>query len=626
MSMNGVGTSRQDGAGQLSTVDLIDRLSRFQGPPEEFLANLLAAQCHLAGAAGGAILRMTPERRAEIIAVYPALGGGATAPVWLAQSVESAPQALAAGTTAVKPLQMPDQLYGAPARRHLVMVPLRSGAGVRGLAAFVLETDDPAVLAAGRERLELTVSLLSLYEMRLALHRRQKDLGTLRQAMDTLAAVNEHDRFKAAAMAICNEVAARWGCERVGLGFLKGRYVHLKGLSHTEKFSRKMKLVQEVEAAMEECLDQDLEIVHPAGQEAIYVSRAAAEMCSRHALTSVVSLPLRRGGRPVAVLTAERQADRPFQGEEIEGLRLTCDLCTARLVSLQRHDRWLGARAAAGMRRGLGGVLGPRHTWAKLLAILVFAAAMFLIFVKGQYRVEAPFVVQAVKQRVVSPPFDGELEDVFVERGQYVSKGQKLAKLRTWDLERGLHKAEKQLFEYEKQAESARAQQKWADAQIATAGATRLRLEVQDLKEQIRKATITSPIEGTVIVGDLSEQIGAVVKTGNKLFEVAQLGALRAELSVPEDQIADVAEGMSGELATEARPGEHVGFVVDRIAPAADVVDQRNVFKVRVRLLSTPQWLGPDREGIAKITVGRRRYGWIWSRRLVNWIRMKLWM
>ena len=151
--MNGAGTSRQDEGGQLSTVDLIDQLSRFQGPPEEFLANLLAAQCHLAGAAGGAILRMTPQRRAEIIAVFPVLGEGATAPVWLAQSVEWAPQALAGGATAVKPLQMPDQLYGAPAGRHLVMVPLRGGEGVRGLAAFVLETDYTAVLAAGRPRM-----------------------------------------------------------------------------------------------------------------------------------------------------------------------------------------------------------------------------------------------------------------------------------------------------------------------------------------------------------------------------------------------------------------------------------------------------------------------------------------
>ena len=38
-----------------------------------------------------------------------------------------------------------------------------------------------------------------------------------------------------------------WQCERVSLGFFKGRYVQLRAMSHTEKFSRKMKIVQELE-------------------------------------------------------------------------------------------------------------------------------------------------------------------------------------------------------------------------------------------------------------------------------------------------------------------------------------------------------------------------------------------
>ena len=74
--------------------------------------------------------------------------------------------------------------------------------------------------------------------------------------------------FAAAAMGFCNELASRWNCDRTALGVLKGRYVHLKGLSHTEKFSRKMQLAQSIEAAMEECLDQDIEVMHPPDPEA----------------------------------------------------------------------------------------------------------------------------------------------------------------------------------------------------------------------------------------------------------------------------------------------------------------------------------------------------------------------
>ena len=57
----------------------------------------------------------------------------------------------------------------------------------------------------------------------------------------------------------------------------------------------------------------------------------------------------------------------------------------------------------------------------------------------------------------------------------------------------------------------------------------------------------------------------------------------------------------------------------------AEVVEQQNVFKVRVRLKDKPEWMRPGMEGVAKIDVDRRLYASIWTRKLVNWIRMKLW-
>lgn len=247
--------ARQAQTGALTAGEMADRLGRFDGPPEQFLACLLAVQCRVASAAGGVILRPGQGGQAEVLAVHPPAQQGKAAPAWLGQAAGSAGQAMASGATTVKPLHRADDLYGQPAQHHVIMVPLRGGPEVRGLAAFLMETADLDALAAARERLELTISLLGLYEMRLTLQRRQGDLHKLRMAMEVLAAVNEQDRFAGAAMALCNEIASRWQCERASLGFLKGRYVHVKALSHTEKFSRRMKLVLDTEAAMEECLD-----------------------------------------------------------------------------------------------------------------------------------------------------------------------------------------------------------------------------------------------------------------------------------------------------------------------------------------------------------------------------------
>jgi biotin carboxyl carrier protein len=617
---------RQSGA-RLTPAEIIDRLSRFDGPPEQFLFNLLAVQCQVSSAAAGAILRAARERGAEVLAVYPPLPEGAQAPVWLAQAAELTGEVIEAGATVARPLHAPGDLYGQPARRFLVMVPLRGARQVRGLAAFMVEAQDAAALDLTRERLELTVGLLSLYEMRLLLQRRQTDLKRLRTAMETLASVNVQNRFAGMAMALCNEVATRWQCERVSVGFLRGRYVALRGMSHTEKFSRKMKVVQEIEAAMEECLDQDVEIVYPSGEEATYVARAAAELAKHHGSGQILSLPLRRDGQPVGVLALERPADQPFTLEEAETLRLAADLLTPRLAHLEEQDRWFGARMAQAVRKGAATAVGPKHTWIKLGGVAVAGFLAFMIFAKGDYRAEVPFVLEPVQQQVVPAPFDGYLKDVFVEPPDEVEAGKTvLATLETAELrlQRAAAKAEEAM--YLRQSAAALRDGKTAESQIAQAQADRVAAQIDLLDYQIGRADIVAPMTGRVVAGDLKKRLGAPVKTGDILFEISPLEDLRAELSVPEEDVADLEVGQEGELAAVAFPGVHVPFVVERITPVAEVAEQRNIFKVRVRLSDWPPEMRSGMEGIAKVDVGPRRYIWIWTRPIVNWVRMRLWI
>jgi len=608
-----------------TTAEMIDRLSRFEGPPEQFLVNLLAVQCRLAPAQAGAILRPGPEGQAEVLSVFPPMPQGSSAPAWLSQAAGVAARATEAGTTVIHALSDPDALYGEPARRQLVLLPMARGEAVRGLAVYLTEVRSAGELAGIQQRLELSVSLLSLYEMRVALQRRAVDMQRLRVAMETLSAVNESGRFTGAAMALCNEIASRWDCDRVSMGFHEGRYVELKAMSHTEKFSRKMKLVQNIESAMEDCLDQDIEVLHPAAADAVYVSRATGELSNRQGPAAIVSLPLRHDGDVVAVATLERPTDNPFAVEDIETLRLTLDLCAPRLVDLYEHDRWIGARMARGLRKGLAWVVGPKHTWWKVAAIAIAAALVFLIFFKGPYRADASFTVEAVQRQIVPAPFDGYLKQVHVDPGDVVQAGKTvLATLDTAELKEQLYGAEVEKRGYLKQAAAAMRDGKTVDKVDAT---------IRLLTFRISKSQIISDISGCVVTGDLKRQIGAPVKTGDVLFEVAPLAELRAGLSVPEDQIAEVRDGSKGgepsvgKLATASYPDMRMGFVVERITPVAEVVDQKNVFKVRVQLTEpAPPWLRPGMAGTAKIDLGRRRYMYLVTRKLVNWLRMKLWL
>ncbi len=620
-----------------TTAHMLAGLAHFEGSPQEFLHRLLALQCRVGEAAAGAVLRIGPKNRVEVLAVHPKLPAGSPPVVWLAQAVEFAPSVIASSRTHTEPLHRPDALYGQPADRHLVLVPLGGGGGFQGLAVFLLETLDASRVAMRRERLEMTTGFLSLYELRLALQRRQADLARLRAAMEVLAAVNAHERFMAAAMTFCNETAARWDCDRVSIGFLKGRYVQLRAMSHTEKFARKMKLVQDIEAAAEECLDQDAEVLYPSDPESMVITRAAAELSKRHGPSAVLCLPLRQKGEPRAVLVLERTAERPFTIEETEALRLTCELCGARILGLHETDLWFGAKAARSARRGLAALLGPTHTWKKLAALAACAVLLLLVFAKGEYCIDAPFVLQAVERRAVPAPFDGYLREVFVEPNDDVEKDKTvLATLRTVELRGELATAKAQEIVALTKADQAMRDNNVAAAQIARAEAAQAAAQVRLIESRIEQATIVAPISGKVVSGDLKPRTGARVTTGDVLFEIAPITPLRAELAVPEDDVIALAAkleerqsagtALTGELATASQPGQRSEFVVDRINPVAEIVNRRNVFKVRAMLLSAEPWMRPGMEGIAKIRVDRRRYVWIWTRRLVNWLRMQLWL
>ncbi len=614
---------------------LVDQLRRFDGSAEQFLVDLLAIQCFLGRADSGAILRDAQGQGLNVLAVYPSTSPEEAAPEWLAKSTEFVREAISADEAVIRPL--PKGLAGYPARSYIVSLPLKIVDTGRAVEVFLIRANNRASLKMRQQQLELSVGLLGIAEKRLALVANRKSqienrksathLKRLKRAMETLCAVNRQNRFKGTAMALCNEVASQWQCERVSVGLLKGRYVELKAMSHSEHFSRKMRLIQDIESAMEECLDQDCEIIHPASPQASYISRATSELSAKQGPGAILSLPLRLAGEVCGVLTLERPAERPFNLEEVEAIRLTCDLCTPRLLSLYEHDRWVGARAKASARRVLAALVGPEHTWAKVLAILLFVVILFLVFAKGQFRAEAPFVLEATYQQTICAPFDGFIKAVNVEVGDAVEQGKTtLAELDTAELRLQLAAAKADRAGYLTQFSAAMRDGETAQAQIAQAKADKVEAQIELFNYLIDQAKLVSPIDGTVVKGDLKRQIGAPVKTGDVLFEVTPLESLRAELLLPEDEIFDVAVGQHGYLATASYPTRRIEFVVERINPAAEVVDNRNVFKVRARLAETRGWMRPGMEGVAKVTLGKRRYAWIWTRKIVNWFRMTFWI
>jgi len=453
----------------------------------------------------------------------------------------------------------------------------------------------------------------------------KNDVVQFAEALDLMVLLNEQERYMGAAMTFCNELAARYRCSRVSLGWLKGGYVRLQAISHIEKFDKKMDAVQALEAAMEESFDQDEEILWPPLEGSTAVARDHEAFCKDHGVNYLVSVPLRLDDRPVGVLVCER-ADHPFEESDVRGLRVHCDQASRRLADLKRTDRWFGAKVAEASRKGLSKVVGVEHTFVKCLAVVIFAAMAFLLFGRMTYRVEAPFTARTDDLADLPSPFDGYIEDVRVEVGDLVDKDAVLVTLDTSELLLEESSALADRNRYAREAEKARAQNALADMKIALALKKQAEAQLERVRYHLNHARVKAPFAGVVVEGDLDELLGAPVKKGDILFKVARIEKMYAELKVDERDIHEVTEGATGEIAFVSRPKLKFPVEVERIDPVAVAEEEGNVFLLRCEFTGDIlPWWRPGMSGVSKINVGKRNVLWILAHRSIDFFRILLW-
>ena len=458
------------------------------------------------------------------------------------------------------------------------------------------------------------------------LNETNKKLAQVRLATDIAAEVAGLSRFIALSMAVCNILAVRFKARRVSIGILRGQTVQVLAMNQTEKILRKMQLVRDIEEAMEECLDQDAEILYPSPAAGNAITRCAAKIVSAHGSGTVFALPLRRDGC-VGVLLLEFDPGRNVTGEEMATLRTVTELLTPRLIDLYEYDRWFGARWLRDWRKSVAKLVGPTHTWIKAAAIAVTIFLAWAFFAKGTFHIIAGFTLEPVRQAQIVAPFDGYIKKVLVRPGdQIIAHKTVLAELHTAKLRDQLAAAQAQFTAYAKQADVARARGKIADMQIADDSMNGAGDKIRLLDRQIAYAAIQSPISGVVLTGNLLRRIGSPVHLGEVLFKVAPVKPLLARINVADEDILYVKTSQTGSVATASYPADKISLTVMHIDPLAMVKHKQNIFRVRAELLHPPAWLRPGMQGTARINAGSRRYIWIWTRGLINWIRMKLWL
>lgn len=602
-----------------TTAEAVSRLEEcrlFDGPQREFWPRFARTCAELVFAPASAVV-VQIEGSWRLIAAWPA---AREFPLPLAgpSFTGLAERALAEGLATA--------LLG-PTSPALVLISLSLGEGSQPclLAVAVTRTSREELVAAG-SILRLAADTPLLYQRQQLLAKSQRDVQHYAQALEVLAATNAHTRFLSVAMALVNELAARFQSSRVSLGWTDGAYIRVKAISGTDHFEKKMAAVQKMEAAMEETRDQDEEILWPALPESTAITRDHATYAELERVPFLLSAPVRIEGEPRAVLLLERaSATTAFTEFDALALRVVADQVARRLDDLRKLDRWFGARWAQGLRAWFSRFLGPRQTWLKVAAVTGAVVLGIATFVPVPYRVEGTFIVRADALQHLPAPFDGYIAEVPVRPGDLVHEGQLLLKLDTSDLLVEQASAAADVQRRASEAEKAEADRQLSDLRVARAMQAQAEAQLALIRYRLSRAEIRAPFDGVVVEGDLRERIGAPVKAGDVLLKVSQLKKLYVEMRVLERDIDQIAHSTTADVAFASRPEDTFGVAINRIEPEGLADRDGNVFIVRGDFARPADWFRPGMSGLAKINAGHRSLLWIGTHRLVDFLRLKFW-
>ncbi len=516
---------------------------------------------------------------------------------------------------------------GEPVRQgSALLIALETGSNQSVLALFHDPLKSMDTLAQQGPVLQTVADVPASYLRGRQLHQALEDVRHCIQTLDTLNIINSQTRFYAMAMALCNEVKDRFGCSRVSLGYFKEPYIRAQAISNMDRFEPKMEIVQQLEATMEEAVDQDEDILYPApDNQGGAITREHRQYAEAEGSGFLLTMPLRLGEQAVGAICFERQ-DRTFSEHDIRALRVLCDQVARRVHDLRESDRWIGARMAAGLRQFFGGYLGYTHTWRKVFAILGTAVFLALIFIRVEYRVEAPCILRSSQLLHLPSPYQGFIEEVNVKVGDFVPAQQVLLALDTSELlvERANRLAEIQA--YSSEAENAEAERRLADLRIANAQRKQSEAALELIEFQLARADLRAPFAGVIVEGDLTERVGAPVEKGETLMRLSRLEDLYVEMKVNERDIPHIQDSIGGEFALASKPDERFPFTIERIEPVALAEPNGSVFHVRGVIDDTANdWWRPGMSGVAKINTEKRSLLWIFTHRLVDFLRLQLW-
>ena len=507
-------------------------------------------------------------------------------------------------------------------KNYLVTAPLIINKQIAGVVCFAFAHDKQLPAQDYLGKVEATVVWLNCLSQLLP----ETNINNAEFALKVMAMALSQSQSSEAAMAVVSELACGLQCERVSLGFVRNHNVHLETISNSTHEVTRQNVVKSIEAAMLEAIDQRETIVYPPSENSYYAIQDHDALIRQHAGEYICTVPLVVNETVIGAVMFERQGEA---GEFSDKAKELCEQLAALFAPTLHYrrlnDRPMTEKIKTSSRGLLSDIFGSGYLGRKLLSLLLLSVFLFSFFVQWDYKVSANAILEGAIERVITSPEGGYIKDASARPGDIVKVGVTLATLDDRDLQLEKLKWTGNHKKISKEYREALALHNLSQIGILRAQLSQAEAQLEILERKLKRTVITSPITAIIVSGDYTRALGSPVERGQVLYKVSPLDDYHVILQVDEADVSELAIGMQGELTLAAAAEETFEIEVVKITPVSTAENGINYFQVEALLSTTPDFLRPGMQGVGKIIIGERQLFWIWTHKMVDWIRLKLW-
>ncbi len=522
-------------------------------------------------------------------------------------------------------IQVPRQKTDNAATATVVATPIRAKGQLMGAASLSLEGVDTD---RGRAALKtLNAAIPALGQLFQTAGEPESQPPELEMITGLLATALTHKRFKTSVTALATELAGLLDCDRVSIGLRQIERTRLAGISHNAEIKPRQDLIRALSTVMDEAIDQAASIQVPQNSSRVpRITLAHQAFVSRFNAGSVCTVPLFFAQEPVGAMLLERSAERPFTLSTVELCEHLGSFLAPVLQMKFRADQPWPKRLLSAFFGLKSSLLSREGVASKLIVALFLGGFVLASLPVALFKISAPAQLEGAIQRMVTAPNDGYIKTIHARPGDRVSRGQILIELEDRDLRLQQRELQGELAQFESAYGAALASRDRTRLAVASAEIEKTTAKLALVEQKLARIQLKAPFDGTVILGDLSQTLGAPVKRGDKLMTLAPAGDYRVVFDVDERDIGFLETGQAGYLVLSSNPSERHRVQINRIMPMATVKEGRNTFVAEAKIIGAVSTsLRPGLKGVVKVEVEPRSPLWIALHRSWRWLMFKFW-